>query len=361
MIDKTESKIELLVHAIINQVKLYLGILTGLIQEALKYIKSHRLGTKLIVGTIIFLTILGLALYRYIPREVTLIVDDSITISETSQKTQSRSVEDFLEENNIEIMPADKINHELDEKITKGMVVKVRKAFDVEILADGETVTLTTVSCTAEKCIDKRGIKLREDDIVLPDRDYMVKSGDKIVVKRVKIKYKKKNVVLPYDTDSVHTTKFRIGKKAVLKKGKNGKATKYYKLIYIDGKLYKTKMYKEVVHKKPVTKVIGYGSRISLDGPPKGLHYRKMIRCKAVAYHFSGNPRGAGGRPCTYGTMAVDPRVIPMGTKCYVEGYGYAIANDVGTGVKGKKIDLYMEGAFQPYMWGGRNVRVYIL
>lgn len=361
MIDKTESKIELLLHAIINQMKLYLGIFTNAIKRFIFYAKCNKKRVGIIVGLIIFLIVSGICLYKYIPREVELIYDDSLTISQTSPKTQCRTVGDFLEEQNIEITTADTINCNLEDKITRHMEIEIHKAFDIPIVCDGKTVTLHSVSCKAINAVKKMKIKVKEDDIVLPGRNHMMKNGEKIVIKRVKIKYKHKDVTLYYKTEAIRTDKFRIGKRGTVVKGKNGKATKHYKLIYVDGKLYKKVLYATDVHKEPVTHVIGYGTRISMDGAPSGLRYRKMIRCTAVAYHFDGNPYGAGGRPCTYGTMAVDPRVIPMGTRCYVEGYGYAIANDVGTGVKGKKIDLYMEGQFQPLIWGARSVRVYIL
>lgn len=315
----------------------------------------------LITSLIVLLIISGISLYKYIPREVQLIYDDSLTVSWTSPKTQCRSVEDFLKEQNIEITPADKINCKPEDKVKNKMKIEIHKAFDIPIVADGKTVTLHSVSCKAIKAIRKMNIKLKDEDIIIPGKNHVMKNGEKIVIKRVKIKYKKEKIILYYDTTTARTEKFRIGKRGTLVEGKNGKATKHYKLIYVDGKLNKTKLYKTVVHKKPVTKVIGYGTRISLDGAPKGLHYRKVMTCRAVAYHFDDHPLGAGGRPCTYGTMAVDPRVIPLGTRCYVEGYGYAIANDIGSGVKGKTVDLFMEGNFQPLIWGARYVKVYIL
>lgn len=361
MIDKTEGKIELMLHAIIDRIKLYLGILIKAIDRCKKWIKSNKVKTGLIIGAIVFVVVTSLALYRFIPREVTLIVDDSRTITEAHPRTQCRTVEDFLEDQNIELAPKDVISVKLEDEIEGGMVIKIDRAFDVVVTADGDTATLTTTSCTVNEALAKVTLSTKPEDIVTPGRKHMLKAGENIVVKRVKIKYKKKKVVLPYDTQIVRTDKLRIGKYGVVTKGKNGKATKHYKLIYVDGKLHKTIMYKEVVHKEPRTKVVGYGTRISFDGPPAGLSYRKVINVTAVAYHFDGNPYGSGGRPCTYGTMAVDTRVIPMGTRCYVDGYGYAIANDIGSGVKGNKIDLYMEGGFQPLIWGARSTKVYIL
>lgn len=59
--------------------------------------------------------------------------------------------------------------------------------------------------------------------------------------------------------------------------------------------------------------------------------------------------------------IAVDPRVIPLGSKVYVEGYGYAIAADIGGAIKGQKIDLHVPTKAEAYQWGVRKVKVTIL
>ena len=59
--------------------------------------------------------------------------------------------------------------------------------------------------------------------------------------------------------------------------------------------------------------------------------------------------------------IAVDPRVIPLGTKVYVEGYGYAIAGDTGSAIKGNKIDVFFPSKSQAYNWGRKKVKIKIL
>lgn len=98
------------------------------------------------------------------------------------------------------------------------------------------------------------------------------------------------------------------------------------------------------------------------SGVPSGLQYKtKISGVKAVSYYFPGTPKGAYGLPCTYGTCAVDKNVIPLGSLLYIEGYGYAIANDVGTAIKGNVVDLYMEDLRQCGTWGARTVNVYVI
>src|SRR5699024_9554836 len=59
--------------------------------------------------------------------------------------------------------------------------------------------------------------------------------------------------------------------------------------------------------------------------------------------------------------IAVDPSVIPLGSKVHVEGYGYAIAGDTGSAIKGNKIDVFFPEKSQAYRWGSKQVKVKVL
>ena len=61
------------------------------------------------------------------------------------------------------------------------------------------------------------------------------------------------------------------------------------------------------------------------------------------------------------GTIAVDPTLIPMGTKLYVEGYGYGVAEDIGGSIKGNRIDIFLDTYNEAIKWGRRNVKLYII
>ncbi|HET6947256.1 MAG TPA: 3D domain-containing protein, partial [bacterium] len=62
-----------------------------------------------------------------------------------------------------------------------------------------------------------------------------------------------------------------------------------------------------------------------------------------------------------FGVVAVDPAVIPLGSRLYIEGYGYAIAADTGSAIKGMRIDLGYDTKGQALRFGRRPVRVYII
>ena len=81
---------------------------------------------------------------------------------------------------------------------------------------------------------------------------------------------------------------------------------------------------------------------------------------EATAYTWTGNRTATGTWP-KVGTIAVDPKVIPLGTKVYVSGYGFAVAEDTGGAIKNNIIDLYMDTNEACINWGRRNVTLYIL
>uniref|UniRef100_UPI002159133C 3D domain-containing protein n=1 Tax=Candidatus Hakubella thermalkaliphila TaxID=2754717 RepID=UPI002159133C len=92
----------------------------------------------------------------------------------------------------------------------------------------------------------------------------------------------------------------------------------------------------------------------------------KEFTMVATAYFAGGgglNGTGitATGLRAAYGIVAVDPRVIPLGTKLYIPGYGQALAADTGGWIKGNRIDLCFNSLEEAIQWGRREVKVYVV
>ncbi len=85
----------------------------------------------------------------------------------------------------------------------------------------------------------------------------------------------------------------------------------------------------------------------------------ETIIFEATAYTWTGCRTATGIWP-SRGTIATDPRVIPTGSKLWVEGYGPAVAADTGGAIQGQKIDLYMDSEHECLQWGRRKVEVQI-
>jgi 3D (Asp-Asp-Asp) domain-containing protein len=95
-------------------------------------------------------------------------------------------------------------------------------------------------------------------------------------------------------------------------------------------------------------------STTSTASPPTG---KRQLVVSATCYDLSG--RTATGMPVGQGVVAVDPSVIPLGTRMYVPGYGNGVAADVGSGIRGDIIDLWMTPS-QCAAWGRRTVTITI-
>lgn len=94
----------------------------------------------------------------------------------------------------------------------------------------------------------------------------------------------------------------------------------------------------------------------NLNLPPQG---GRTLVCGSTAYCLGGHT--ASGTAVCRGTVAVDPRVIPLGSKLYIEGYGYATARDTGGAIRGNKIDVWFPSLGECYQWGYRHVKVTVL
>jgi len=85
-------------------------------------------------------------------------------------------------------------------------------------------------------------------------------------------------------------------------------------------------------------------------------HGSYRLKVDAVAYHLPG--KTALGVPVRKGVVAVDPKLIPLGTRLYIPGYGPGLAADVGTAIKGRIIDLWFPSTPLARKWGRRTVTI---
>ncbi|MBR5479900.1 MAG: 3D domain-containing protein [Clostridia bacterium] len=137
---------------------------------------------------------------------------------------------------------------------------------------------------------------------------------------------------------------------------------------------------KETVLTQPIANITEHGTKVSanvigasgtITSRDGALRYSKVIEVTATAYsaeeHYT-NQWTASGARARVGLIAVDPRVIPLGTRMYITSadgkswvYGYAVAADTGGAIKGNKIDLYFNTVKECNRFGRRKAKVYIL
>ncbi|MBR2546739.1 MAG: DUF348 domain-containing protein [Eubacterium sp.] len=252
-----------------------------------------------------------------------------------------------------------KQNSGADAFISNGMTIRIKKAESAAAKIGGEKVDIMMYPGNVEDTLGYNGIEWDEDDVIEPELDKELDFDDRIKITRVKIVVKeKKETIEPVEKGAVFDKGIASGT-IVRTEGKPGKAVYKYTYKYINGKKKKTK--KEFDHwiRKPTDIQLKFGT--SVTGETGAVEFGETFIGNCTAYYFGNNAHGATGGHCHYGTCAVDPKVIPYGTKLYVEGYGTAVANDCGGAVKGHIIDLYMRSTKECFSWGRRNRKVYVL
>lgn len=174
-----------------------------------------------------------------------------------------------------------------------------------------------------------------------------------------------------YSTKRVADSDLEQGVTKTVKRGELGVLVKTVVETRIGPKLISKVKLAEVRLKEPVDQVVHYGTKPplkKLTTKAGTYYYRKSMLMTATAYEPSEVSCGDSADGLTAigliagpGIVAVDPRVIPLRTKLYVEGYGYAIAGDVGGAIKGNRIDVCFNTVREALNFGRRQVRVYIL
>lgn len=152
--------------------------------------------------------------------------------------------------------------------------------------------------------------------------------------------------------------------------GIHGRRVKTFKLTTSNFGKDQKELIREVVQ-EPINTIVKFGTKpFFKDKSGTKIGYTKMYNMIATAYSPTPENWGyqtASGNRNREGGVAVDPRIIPLGTKLYVKGlngnsdYGYAIAWDTGGSIKGNKIDLFMEKESDCIQFGIQDVEIYIL
>ena len=174
-----------------------------------------------------------------------------------------------------------------------------------------------------------------------------------------------------FDTEYQANSEMYEGESKVVQQGENGLRTVEYVIRKQDGDILSKDIASSEITKEPVKKIVIYGTK-KRTTTSKGLavQYTGVYSSfKATAYTADSRwgHATASGMYAKLGIIAVDPSVIPIGTKVYVEGlngasdYGYAIAADTGSAIHGNIIDLYMNDEGACDSWGVKYVNIYVL
>ena len=327
---------------------------------------------KIIVGAVAVTIAIGaIATISVMNMRKTLTI--SIDGKEETFVTYKGTVQDVLQEKNIEVGVKDKVQPSLESKVSEKETIKIKSAIPVEIKANGVQLEVQSAEDTIgemlkseENTLKEYGIEFDEDiDEVSPDLDSELVDNLSVQIVNVEKKQIVQNEPINFETIVEKDESLDKSVSKVKSEGVNGEKEVTYEVVYKDGVEASRNITSTKTIVEPQSEIVVKGTgQVYASRGGESINYKEKLNCVATAY--SGDRTTATGRspvrnPGGMSTIAVDPSVIPLGSKVYVEGYGYAIAADTGGAIKGNIIDLYLNSSSECLSWGRRPVTVLIV
>lgn len=225
---------------------------------------------------------------------------------------------------------------------------------DITVTVNGKTAQYKTIRNSVSKLLREWEVELDEKDTVAPGVDAALEDGMNVKIETYEVTKETVTEKTDFKTKKSYTSDLVEGETKVAKKGVKGRDKVVYEVAYLGGKEQSRKEIERTTVKKPVTEEILMGTAVSY----KGVKYSRKLTVSSTAYCLRG--RTATGTTVHKGTIAVDPRVIPLGSYGYVPGYGQVHAEDTGGAIKGNIIDVWFPTYSQCRSWGRRTVDIYI-
>ena len=263
---------------------------------------------------------------------------------------------------------------------------------NITLVVDGKESEVSTLKYNVKDVLAEQNIKYDNNDIINLPLDKKVLDGDKIEVIDVTQSTVKENKQVPFEVNVVEDNNLLKGETKVEVEGQPGTNELVYKITYHNGKPVDKRFVKEVVISEPVDKVIKKGTKVevkAVSSKDESVKSKTISVNKAqsttnknqsssnkvqsntstnrkhmsvVATAYTGDGITATGTKPKWGTIAVDPSVIPYGTKVYIPQFGQTfIAEDCGGAIKGNKIDIYMNDKTTVKNWGRKTIDIYIV
>ncbi|WP_079477416.1 G5 and 3D domain-containing protein [Halobacillus salinus] len=321
----------------------------------------------------------------YIPsKSINLAVDDK---KSKSYFTTAKTVGEFLEEENVDVKERDDLSHEANAQVENGMDIHIDHAFQVAFDEGGEKEKVWTTASTVGEFLKNQDVELNKLDEIKPAKKDALKPDTKVTLTRVE---KVTDIVeeeIGFTVETRNDDSMAKGKEKVVSSGEEGLVTKEYEVILKNGEEASRELVEETVEKESKKKIVAVGTKVSQPTRSASnssssssssnsattvsrgnTSSSKTLYMHATAYTASCS--GCSGVTATginlnanpnAKVIAVDPSVIPLGTRVWVEGYGYAVAGDTGGAINGNRIDLHVSSQSKALSFGRRNVKVKIL
>lgn len=328
--------------------------------------RNSRVSQAIVAFVAALIVILSVTGFVWAQSDIKLDVDGT----SRSIDTQAQTVADVLEQESVVWDSNDIVTPSPNTVVKRGMHILVRHTTNVTLVTPTGSFAIAVAGRTVADALSAAGMPTADASGVRPSMGTRLREGMQIEMPDAFVRIISQTEESAPPIRVVKDRSLIKGRQRVLSSGAAGKTLRVYRATVVAGKQGPIVLVTERVISRPKARVLavgtGRGSGVAVAAaPPRPKSTDgKRLRVEATGY----SPRQPGldfttatGKRAGRGVVAVDPRVIPLGTKMYVPGYGYAVAADTGGAVKGKRIDLCFDTVAQALKWGRRNVTIVVL
>lgn len=281
------------------------------------------------------------------------------------------TVEEVLDRTGITLTDNKSVTPSLNTVITDDTNIYVYNAKNIKLTTNGTEMSVKAPEGTVENALNILGYTVTDNDILSVDKNAQVEDDMEIILKKVTYVDEKSTEKISYKTVEKDSDDIMTGESEVSQKGVDGEKEVTKRCKYIDGKYASTKVIDEKVTKEPVDKIVLNGTKRGTTTDTSGapVSYRYMVSGSGTAYTAALGSLTATGATVYEGGVAVNPAIIPYGSKLYIEAadgshvYGYATAVDTGGALMDGSaiVDLFYFSYDDCVNFGRRDVNVYVL
>ena len=292
-------------------------------------------------------------------------------LSETVETTAG-TADDLLAERGLIRSPEDALSVDPAGPLVDGETVAYRAAVPVTVIVDGTPHALRTAAADVAGLLKQQGIAVDRHDRVSPAPATELDNDAVVTVQHVDSWTETVRRKLAAKVVKRWAYTLPVGRTQVVDPGAPGVAETSYAVTRTpDRRTVRRKALVSRVLRAPRARIVaeGIGEYALSALAQKGIQGTLRLASSAlsmVATAYTAGCSGcsgmtATGRPAGHGVVAVDPRVIPLGTRMYIPGYGHAVAGDTGGSIRGRRIDLGFNSSAQANQFGRRSVTVYLI
>ena len=271
--------------------------------------------------------------------------------STTEQPSNASTVGNFLREHGIAVGANDYVSPSVDTPISDRMSIEYRAAAPVAIIGLRRRIDVTSSAATVADLLASQNIRLGKYDSVTPALGDALPASGVVRIDHFLTWQRVEHRVIAMPTVQHIDVALQPGASKIVSKGQVGMIDVLVSFVQHANGHVQARVIGSRVVRKPQPRVVNVGAAEAIQ----------MVATAYTPYCSGCSGITATGRPAGHGIVAVDPRVIPLGTRLYIPGYGYAIAGDTGGAIVGYRIDLGYTSYRDAMQFGRRAVTVYRL